>query len=250
MGITGTEVAKEASDMIILDDNFATIVNAVKEGRGIYDNITKFVNYLLSSNIAELLVIFFGTFLGFVDQKGLSYISLLPIHLLWINLVTDGFPAIALSVDPIDPHIMDQFPRKATKPILSFSSTVQLIAISFIIAFGTLVACHVGLQESAKLGHTMAFTTLVVLEFVRIQMIRTQYHIGFMSNKWLFVALLGSLLLHIFVIYVPLLQNIFRTTSLNLFSWSIIALVAFVVWIASQGIYRISKYLGLIELTH
>lgn len=117
MGITGTDVTKEASDMVILDDNFASIVNAVEEGRGIYDNIIKFVNYLMSSNIAELLVIFMGMLLGFRDPLGNPFVSLSAIQLLWLNLVTDGFPAIALGLDPVDPTAMNRPPRKSSDSI-------------------------------------------------------------------------------------------------------------------------------------
>ena len=112
MGVTGTDVTKEASDMVITDDNFASIVNAVEEGRGIYDNIIKFVNYLLSSNIAELLVIFMGMLLGFTDRAGNAFVSLSAVQLLWMNLVTDGFPAIALGLDPLAPGAMERAPGR------------------------------------------------------------------------------------------------------------------------------------------
>jgi len=154
MGITGTDVTKEASDMIILDDNFASIVNAVEEGRGIYDNIIKFVNYLMSSNIAELLVIFMGMLLGFRDPLGNPFVSLSAVQLLWLNLVTDGFPAIALGLDPVDPTVMNRPPRKSSDSILPLRFAVQLFLTGFVIAIGTLVACHFGLRQSAELART------------------------------------------------------------------------------------------------
>ncbi len=239
MGITGTEVAKEASDMIILDDNFATIVNAVEEGRGIYDNIVKFINYLLSSNIAELMIIFIGTFFGFLDLEGNPYISLLPIQLLWINLVTDGFPAIALGVDPANPQIMLHPPKKASEPILSFYFVLKLFSIAFVIAVGAIGACHYGLRTSARLGHTMTFSTLVVLELIRVHMVRSQYHIRFFSNPWLIIALIISFALQLIVIYTPLLQTIFRTTFLGVVEWGVILAVVIVVWTASRLIQAI-----------
>ena len=243
MGITGTEVTKEASDMVIADDNFASIVHAVEEGRGIYDNILKFVNYLLSSNIAELLVIFMGTFLGFVDPQGNPYIPLLPVQLLWINLVTDGFPAIALAVDPIDPNIMSRAPRNPSAPILSWYFTVQLFLISFVIALGALAACHFGLSTSARLGHTMTFTTLIVLEFVRIAIVRGQYHVGIFSNWWLIIALIGSFVLQLGVIYMPSLQKIFRTTPLGITEWIVIGVIALFAWLSSLLIQFILKFI-------
>ena len=239
MGITGTEVAKEASDMIILDDNFATIVNAVEEGRCIYDNIVKFINYLLSSNIAELMIIFIGTFFGFLDPEGNPYISLLPIQLLWINLVTDGFPAIALGVDPVDPHIMTHPPKKASDPILSFYFVLKLFSIAFVIAVGAIAACHYGLRTSARLGHTMTFSTLVTLELVRVHMVRSQYHIRFFSNPWLIIALIISFALQLVVIYTPQLQTIFRTTFLGVVEWGVILIVVIIVWAVSRLIQAI-----------
>ncbi len=241
MGIIGTEVAKEASDMVIMDDNFASIVNAVEEGRGIYDNIIKFINYLLSSNIAELLVIFIGTLFGFVDPEGNPFVSLLPIHLLWLNLVTDGLPAIALALDPFDPHIMERPPKKPSESILSFFLAIRLFIIGIILSIGAIAACHFGLRTSASLAHTMALTMLVVLELVRIQIIRSQYHLGFLSNYWLIIALISSLGLQLLIIYIPVFQRIFKTVSLGIIEWGVIIAIAFFIWVTSILIQYISK---------
>lgn len=241
MGITGTDVTKEASDMVILDDNFASIVNAVEEGRGIYDNIIKFVNYLMSSNIAELLVIFMGMLLGFRDPLGNPFVSLSAIQLLWLNLVTDGFPAIALGLDPVDPTAMNRPPRKSSDSIFPLRFAVQLFLTGFVIAAGTLVACHFGLSQSAELAQTMAFTTLVVLEIVRVQMVRSQYHMSFFSNPYIILALASSLLLHLLVVYTPFLQTIFGTVPLNLTEWGVILTVAIVVWVISTFINFLFK---------
>ena len=232
MGITGTDVTKEASDIIITDDNFASIVNAVKEGRGIYDNIIKFINYLLSSNIAELLVIFAAMAIGFTDPQGYPFVSLTAIQLLWMNLVTDGFPAIALAVDPIDPTAMNKSPRKFSEPILTFQFATQLIIISSIIAIGTITACHSRLSESASLAHTMAFTTMILLEFVRVQVIRSQYHISIFSNPWLIASLSFSLLLQLGVIYLSPLQKVFKTVPLGINEWLIVFTITIAVWVA------------------
>lgn len=239
MGIKGTDVTKEAADMIITDDNFASIVNAVEEGRGIYDNIIKFVNYLLSSNIAELMVIFAGMAIGFKDSAGNPFVSLTAVQLLLLNLVTDGFPAIALGMDPVDPKVMERPPRKSSEPILSFRFSLHLVLVSIVIAAGTLVACHFGLRTSAALGQTMALTTLVVLELVRVQMVRSPYHIGFFSNRWIIWALVSSLFVQLMVIYFPPLQTVFGTVELGLREWGVIAIVAFGVGMGGYVINRI-----------
>lgn len=239
MGMTGTDVTKEASDMVILDDNFTSIVNAVEEGRGIYDNIIKFVNYLMSSNIAELLVIFIGMLLGFRDPFGNPFISLSAVQLLWLNLVTDGLPAISLGLDPVDPTAMNRPPRKANASIFPLRFAIQLFLISLIIAGGTLISCHFGLRQSGELAQTMTFTTLVVLELVRVQMVRSQYHIGLFSNPLVIIALASSFLLQIFVIYTPFLQTIFGTVPLNGEEWMVILGIAVMVWLFSSLVNRL-----------
>ncbi len=230
MGITGSDVTKESSDMVMLDDNFASIVNAVEEGRGIYDNIIKFVSYLMSSNIAELLVIFLGMLIGFKDPAGNLFVSLSAVQLLWLNLVTDGFPAISLGLDPVSPKAMGKPPRKMTDSILSLRFTVQLLLISFIVAAGALLATCYGLRESGELAQTMTLTTLVVLEIVRVQMVRSQYQLSLFSNPFVILALASSLVLQLFVIYTPFLQKIFRTVSLSLTEWGVILFIAVMVW--------------------
>ncbi len=239
MGITGTDVTKEASDMVITDDNFGSIVNAVAEGRGIYDNIIKFVSYLLSSNIAELLVIFSAMILGFTDPQGKSFVCLTAVQLLWMNLVTDGFPAIALGMDPLDSKAMSRPPRKPSEPILSFRFGLQLFLISVVVAAGALMACHFGLRESRELGQTMLFTTLVVLELVRIQMVRSQYNIGIFSNRWLLIAVATSILLQLLVVYAPPFQKVFDTVALGGAEWGLIFSVALVVWFVGGLINRV-----------
>ncbi len=238
MGIKGSDVAKETADMIITDDNFASIMLAVEEGRGIYDNIIKFVNYLLSSNMAEILIIFVGIALGFKDTQGNPFLSLTPVQLLFLNLLTDGFPAIAFAMDPTAPNIMKRSPRSPTAGILSMQMFFQLLFISSIIAAGTLAACHFGLQTSAQLAHTMALTTLVVVELVRVQMVRKPYKIGFFSNKWLILALSISLLLQVAVVYLPPLQKIFGTVELGLTEWGVILGVAVLIFFLGSIVNR------------
>lgn len=211
MGITGTDVAKEASEMILTDDNFTSIVNAIEEGRGIYDNIRKFVNYLLSCNVGEVLVIFIGALLGLP-------LPLVAVQLLWMNLVTDGLPAIALGIDPVSPDAMKRPPRKLGDRILSKGMSINIFTTGAIICAATLLMYYVGLQESVEMGRSMAFTTLVLLELVRLQIIRSSYHTSIFSNKWLLFSVALSLGLQMLVIYTPL-STFFRTVPLGSFEW-------------------------------
>lgn len=242
MGITGTDVTKEVSDMIISDDNFASIVNAVEEGRGIYDNITKFVSYLASSNIAEIIVIFLGMLVGFTDFEGNPFVPLTAIQILWINLASDGLPAIALGMDPIDPKAMERSPRKATDFIISRKRAIHLLLISFIIAVGTLVACYIGMYQSAELAQTMTFTTLVVLELAAVQIIRAPYNISIFSNPLIIGAVAISFLFQISIVYTPFLQRVFKTVPLGATDWGIIILITIVVWILCNLVTRMVKY--------
>jgi Ca2+-transporting ATPase len=241
MGITGTDVAKEASDMVITDDNFASIVNAVEEGRVIYDNITKFVCYLVSSNIAEIMVVFFGMLVGFTDIAGNPFIPLSAVQILWINLASDGLPAIALGVDPMDPMAMKRSPRKPSDSIISRKKLFHLLLISFIIALGTLVACYFGMQQSGELAQTMAFTTLVVLELVAVQVIRSPYNVSIFLNPLIIVACALSFFMQLFIVYTPFLQSVFKTVPLTTTEWGVILAITIVVWILCDLTNRLFK---------
>ncbi|MCE2983397.1 MAG: cation-translocating P-type ATPase [Parachlamydia sp.] len=242
MGITGTDVTKEASDMVITDDNFASIVNAVEEGRGIYDNITKFVCYLASSNIAEIMVVFMGMLVGFSDIAGNPFVPLSAVQILWINLASDGLPAIALAVDPINPMAMKRFPRKPADPIISRQKALHLFLISFIIAIGTLAACYSGMNKSGELAQTMSFTTLVVLELVAVQVIRSQYNISIFSNPLIFAAVALSFLMQLCIVYTPFLQRVFKTVPLSASDWGIILGITIIVWILCNLVNRLFKW--------
>lgn len=211
MGITGTDVAKEASEMILTDDNFASIVNAVEEGRGIYDNIRKFVNYLLSGNVGEVLTIFVAALLGLP-------LPLLAAQLLWINLITDGFPAVALGVDPVARDVMKHPPRRKADRIMSRNMSMHIFTMGGLICLATLLVYRVGLRESVEIGRTMAFITLVLLEIVRLQMVRAPYRLGLFTNRWLVGAIMVSLALQIAVVYTPL-GTFFRTVPLGIGHW-------------------------------
>lgn len=241
MGITGTDVTKDASDMVISDDNFASIVNAIEEGRGIYDNITKFVCYLASSNIAEIIVVFIGMLVGFTDFAGNPFVPLSAVQILWINLASDGLPAIALGIDPIGPKVMEHAPRKSSDSMISRTKAFYLLLISIVIALGTLAACYFGMHQSGELAQTMAFTTLVVLELMAVQVIRSQHNTRFFSNPLMIAAIATSFLLQLFIIYTPFLQRVFNIVPLNTREWGVIAAITVIVWILCDLINRLFK---------
>lgn len=220
MGITGTDVAKDSSDMILMDDHFGTIVNAVREGRGIFENIRKFVAYLLSANAMEVMIIFFSLLLGWP-------LPLMPIHLLWINLVTDGLPAVALGVDPARPNIMTSHPQEFKQQIVNLPFFKFLMVISVMVTIAVLSI--IGVMKNDPLHEqTMAFTAVVLFEMIIIWAIRSQYRLPFFSNKYLIAAVSASLILHLGVLYLPIqigsstLQELFKVTYLSLTDWGII----------------------------
>ena len=225
MGKSGTDVAKEASDMILTDDHFTSIVKAIENGRGIYDNIKKFVNFLLSSNVGEVFVLFVAMLIGFRSADGSIIIPLLAIQLLWINLLTDGLPALALGVDPFSKGIMDRKPRDPKEHIITKKMTINILIIATMICVSALYLFNHGLNLNTEVGRTMAFTSLVVLEFVAIYMIRSQYDVKIFSNIYLILALMLSLGLQFVVIYTPL-SSIFKTTALGLSEWTYILVIA------------------------
>jgi Ca2+-transporting ATPase len=214
MNIKGTEVAKEASDMILLDDKFTTIVDSVKEGRKIFDNTRKFVNYLFVCNFAEVAVLFFATLFLTLKEP-----ILLPVQLLWINLLTDGMPALALGVDSARKDIMSEPPRRKNEPIINKRLGWLIGAIGLkktLVLFGTffLAWSFVGIEEAK----TTLFTGFILYEFVRIGSIRYQDKLGWFSNKWLVFALIGSLLLQLLIVYSPL-GSYFGIVPLSLIAW-------------------------------
>lgn len=219
MGITGTDVTKEVSDMVVLDDNFASIVAAVEEGRGIYDNIKKFIYYLLSCNAGEILVMFFASLLGFP-------VPLLPIQILWVNLVTDGLPALALGVEPLDPKVMERPPRPRDEGIITKKTMGLLLFQGFFIAFCSLFAFLFVLKvENEGLGRarTAAFIVLAVSQLFHSLNYRhfteSLFKIGLFGNKKLILAVGISFLLQMAVIYIPFLGTIFKTLPLRLLDW-------------------------------
>ena len=219
MGITGTDVAKETADMVLTDDNYASIVSAVEQGRVIYSNIRKFVYYLISCNMGEILIIFIGTLLGWPPV-------LTAIQLLWLNLVTDGAPALALGSEKGDPDIMQYPPRPPDEPIINRTMLLGIIVQTIAISAATLSAFAIGRSISLDLGETLAFVTLSVSELLRAYTARSEnvtiFKIGVFSNPMMNWAVLASLVLIITVVYVPFLQPIFNTTAIDPIHWLMI----------------------------
>ena len=225
MGITGTDVTKETADMVLLDDKYTSIVKAVEQGRGIYENIKKFVNYLLSSNLGEVLILFVAMIIGFRDSSGAIVMPLLATQILWLNLVTDGLPAVAIGLDPIRKGIMNVPPRNPKEPIITKSMATNIVIISVLMAAGVLFLFDRFLSEGEIVARTVAFTSIVMLEMVRVTMVRSQYRLSFFSNLYLIGAIVLSVLLQAAVVYVPVMNVIFRTTELDLYHWIYICVV-------------------------
>lgn len=224
MGLNGTDVAKNASDMILTDDNFVTIVEAVKEGRHIYDNIQKAVHFLLATNIGEIVTIFVGLLLG-LDTP------LLAIHLLWINLVTDSFPAIGLGMEEADKHIMHKRPKNPKKGLFSDGLWRKIFFEGIMIGLLTLFAFNIGCNlYSLEVGRTMAFISLSMLELVHSFNIRNEdssiFEIGIFKNKYLLGAFLLGLVLQVVVVTLPPIAKIFDVVELNLIQWIITCIIS------------------------
>ncbi|MCX7711732.1 MAG: calcium-translocating P-type ATPase, SERCA-type [Clostridia bacterium] len=221
MGVTGTDVTKEASSMILMDDNFATIVAAIEEGRVIYNNIRKFIRYMLACNLGEVLTMFLGMLMGLP-------IPLLPIQILWVNLVTDGLPAIALGFDPPEKDIMMRSPRGAKENIFSngllnlilFRGT--LIGLSTLAVFITILYFNGGV-ETARTG---AFMTLVMTQLIHVFECKSErktiFEIPLFNNMYLVLAVICSLVMILGVVYIPFLQEVFNTAFLSLEDWMIV----------------------------
>jgi Ca2+-transporting ATPase len=228
MGITGTDVSKEASDMVLLDDNFATIVAAVEEGRVIYDNIRKFIKYTLSSNTGELFLMLVAPFLGMP-------LPLLPLQILWVNLVTDGLPGIALAQEKGEPGVMQRSPFKPTESIFSRGLGSQIVWIGSLMGLVSLIVGYFAwLNDPSGPWQTMVFTTLVLSQMGNALAIRSNklslFSIGLFSNRLMVNAVLGTLALQLFLIYLPPLQSIFKTEALSLTELAVCLLSSIVVF--------------------
>ena len=234
MGITGTDVSKETADMVLTDDNYASIVSAVEQGRIIYSNIRKFVYYLLSCNMAEIMVIFLATLAG--QSQPLT-----AIQLLWLNLLTDGAPALALGMEKGDPDIMEQPPRPVREPIINRFMVAGTVVQTIAITMAVLTAYFLGLgwePSNPLLAQTMAFVTLSASELVRAYTARSEraslFRLGVFSNKYMQYAVLLSIVLLLSVVYVPFLRPIFNTMPLGMQEWTVVLPLIFVPAIAAE----------------
>lgn len=231
MGITGTDVSKEASDVILLDDNFATIVKAVKEGRRIFDNIRKFVKYIMTCNGAEIWTIFLAPFLGMP-------MPLLPIHILWINLVTDGLPALALADEKAELDIMQRPPRATDESIFAGGLGYHIVWVGILMAGVTLGTQKFALMNHIESWQTMVFTVLSLSQLVHALSIRSDktylFTLGLFSNKSLIGSVILTVMLQLFVIYAPFMNTIFKTQPLSMYELGVCIFMSLIVFIAVE----------------
>ena len=229
MGIKGTDVTKQASDMILLDDNFITIRNAIAEGRNIFKNIQKFVNYLLSANMAEVLVVFLTSIFGL----GLA---LTAVQILWMNLLTDGLPALALAFDPKPKNIMKERSHTKKQGIIDRRMTFSIIYTGVALSLVIIGIFITSLSEGLVKAQTMAFTSLVFFELIRIHFVRSAYGVKVFSNKWLYGAIALTILMQLAILFIPFLTEIFKLAVL---SWN-----DFVVIFIGAVVFAVLMFIG------
>lgn len=231
MGKGGTDVAREASHIILLDDNFATIVLAIKEGRRIYDNIRKFIRFALSGNSGEILTLFLAPFLGLP-------IPLLPIHILWINLVTDGFPGIALGTEPAEKNIMQRPPRSPKESIFARGLWQHTVWVGFLTAGLTLAIVAWAKNQGLEHWQTMGFTVLTFTQLGHVMAIRSEslsiFTLGFRTNKALWITVLMTFIVHLAVLYLPVMNKVFKTSPLSFFELGLCIVVSSAVFICVE----------------
>lgn len=225
MGITGTDVAKEASDMVLLDDKFSTIIAAIEEGRGIFHNIRKFVVYLLSCNIAEVFVVFFGVI--FLQELLLS-----ATILLWINVVTDGLPAIALGLDRPERNILRYSPKAFQTEIIGKRLWVEMFMCGMLLAAMVVIVHLMNMDKGIGIAQGAAFTAIVIFELINLYVIRSSYRVSFFSNMWLFISIVVTILLQIIILYTPLFDTLFAIEPFDTRTWFFILLGSVWLWIA------------------
>jgi len=231
MGKSGTDVAKEASDMVLVDDRFASIVAAVEEGRGIYENIRKFVNYLLSCNIAEVLIVFIAIII-FQD------LPLTAVMLLWINMVTDGMPAVALGLDRPRRDVMTVPPKVFQEEIVTKRGWLEMVIFGIMLTIGVLWVYFLNLPEGLPEARAAAFSAVVVLELIRIFIVRLDYKAGLFGNKFLLGAVGFSLGLQLVIIYVPAVATLFGVATIDWQDWLLIGFVGVLIWFGAVPIRR------------
>ena len=229
MGTAGTDVTREASEMVLADDNYATLVAAIEEGRGIYENVRKFIRYLLACNTGEVLAMLFAVALGMP-------LPLLPIQILWVNLVTDGLPAIALGVDPPDPGVMERRPRSPRESIFAGRLHLKIAVRGLLIGACTVVAFAAGAALAPPGAHamdyarTLAFSTLVCSQLIYVFQCRSERRplaeVGLAGNPWLVLAVAFSLALQVFAVHFPPLAAVLRTAPLSAGDWALVFLLS------------------------
>jgi P-type Ca2+ transporter type 2C len=226
MGLAGTDVTKEAADMVVTDDNFASIAAAVEEGRGVFDNIRKTVHFLLSCNVSEVFVMLFATLFGLP-------LPLLPIQILWMNLVTDGFPALALAVDPKAPDLMQQQPRQPQARLLDSGSLWTILGQGLLlaaIALGAFVYSFFIWHQPIEEARTVAFTVMVVAQLVHAFNCRSDrwslFQVGVTTNRSLVWAVLLSLAMQVAILTVPAIWSIFKVAPLPVEDWELVLAMA------------------------
>ncbi|WP_074723219.1 cation-translocating P-type ATPase [Flavobacterium frigoris] len=231
MGINGTAISKEAADMVLLDDNFATILIAVKDGRVIFDNILKFIKYILTGNFGEICAIFLAPFFGLP-------FPLLAIHILWINLVTDGLPGLALASEPAEGSVMNRPPRDPTQNIFAGKMALHILSVGLLMGLITLGIQYWAIQANIPHWQTIAFTVLCFSQMGHVMAIRSErqslFKIGFFSNKPLLGALMLTVLLQLMIVYVPFFNMVFKTQPLSLYELVITLLVSSIVFWAVE----------------
>jgi P-type Ca2+ transporter type 2C len=241
MGITGTDVSKEASDMVLLDDNFATIVAAVEEGRRIYDNIRKFVRYTMTSNAGEIMVMLVAPFMGMP-------LPLTPLQILWVNLVTDGLPGLALTIEPAERDTMTRAPHNPKESIFNRSMIIAILWIGGIMAAVSIAAGYFQYRQGIDTWQTMIFTTLTIVQMGNALATRsahqTLFEIGLLSNKAMLGSVLLTFLLQLAVVYVPFLQNIFGTVALSIRDLGISLGLAALVFVIIEMVKWVGRRLG------
>jgi Ca2+-transporting ATPase len=246
MGLRGTDVAKNAADIILSDDNFASIINAIEEGRRQYNNIQKFVYYLLSSNFGEVIAICLALFIGGIFGSTMGgQLIFLPVQILWMNLVTDGITAIALGMEPSQKNNMQVPPRNPKENILNLTSAIRIFLLGSYIGLATFALFYyyqysLSAEEIAR-AQTLAFTAIVVIEKVNVFNFRSLHQplsrVGYFSNPWLLLALTISIGLQLAAVYTPFLQNALHTVALGWKEWGLILLVSAPIFLLNE-IYK------------
>jgi Ca2+-transporting ATPase len=231
MGIKGTEVAKENADMVITDDNFTSIVGAVEQGRVIYGNILRFLHYLLSCNLSEILTVFLALMIGWP-------LPLIALQILWLNLITDTFPAFALALEPPPPDVMKRMPRDPKEPLLTVGFVGLIAWQGMLLAVATLLAFGIGMHWNGSQGEglqrasTMGFMTLALVQVLHVFDARSQsstiFNNRLFTNGWLWGAVAICLLLQLAAVYLPLLQKILHTVPPTSAEWGVILICSLI----------------------